>query len=857
MVLRASRPRASVWVIALCVGFVAAGRETMAGDVLDGRAQLDAESFWDNRDFDGLLGLVPAFDCPDRALRTTYYYRWELLTKHLTYASPATGYIYTEFLDRPFWSGAYGAISCPAGHQLAEARWIADPRYSWDYARYWLRTPGAQPRRYSTWLAAAVLEMEAVHHDPRGLAALLPDLVKNFEGWEREHWNADMGLFWQTGHDDGMEYNINSRQTRDILRGGPGYRTTLNSYMAADAAAIGVIARRAGDGVLAARFGAKAKGICEAMHAKLWDANRGFYFQRFRDDETGGDGERIRAGTLTYETGKHAGSRLGRELYNYVPWMFDATRPGRERDGAWSNLMRLDGFFGRFGPTTVERRDPQFLVSKTCCWWSGNSWPYATSQTLEGLARLLQSGGGAGVIGREDYAALLGIFARTHRRGGVPYLGEACDPDTGSWEGHDARGHSDHYFHSSFCDLVITGLMGIRPLAGENDAIEVAPLIPDSWPYAAVDGVSIRGRRVTVVWDKTGERYGKGAGLRVLVDGKEALRTGTLGASHRVVIGEPVIASRSARMNYAVNNDGLPYPRLTASAASGTAREPLFALNDGNTWYHAEPPNRWTTGEAGRGEHWIGVDFCIERVIDAIELAYLDDGAAGPARPPARYAIEERAGAGWRRIEDARREPAEATGHRPNIITFAPRRMMGFRLVMESASNVGFGLSEIGAWGPAEEPYRAVAESLGNLALGDGVKARASYESRFDRAAMAINGVSNFRANPVDRWTAYESPSGSDWLEVDFGRDVEIGHIEIGFYDDGGGVRAPAGYEIEVWAGGVWSPLRDQRRMPGRPVGGQFTTVRCAPAACSKLRVVLTHAEGARSGIVELEAYSD
>ena len=28
-----------------------------------------------------------------------------------------------------------------------------------------------------------------------------------------------MNMFWQTGHDDGMEFNINSRQTKDILSG--------------------------------------------------------------------------------------------------------------------------------------------------------------------------------------------------------------------------------------------------------------------------------------------------------------------------------------------------------------------------------------------------------------------------------------------------------------------------------------------------------------------------------------------------------------------------------------------------------------------------------------------------------------
>ena len=113
--------------------------------ILDKQAHLDAQTFWDNRDWDWYKANIPFFECPDADITTTYYYRWELTTKHLTYGSPTSGYSYTEFIDRPFWSGAYGAISCPAGHQLYEVRWLRDPRYAQDYSRYWLRTPGAQP----------------------------------------------------------------------------------------------------------------------------------------------------------------------------------------------------------------------------------------------------------------------------------------------------------------------------------------------------------------------------------------------------------------------------------------------------------------------------------------------------------------------------------------------------------------------------------------------------------------------------------------------------------------------------------------------------------------------------------------
>ena len=122
--------------------------------ILDARAILERQAFLVNRDFDWYAANVPVFDSPDTAIDATYWYRWELVTRHLTYGSPATGYTFTEFLDRPFWSGAYGAISCPLGHQLYEARWLRNRRYAQDFARYWHEAPGAEPRSYSNWFSA-------------------------------------------------------------------------------------------------------------------------------------------------------------------------------------------------------------------------------------------------------------------------------------------------------------------------------------------------------------------------------------------------------------------------------------------------------------------------------------------------------------------------------------------------------------------------------------------------------------------------------------------------------------------------------------------------------------------------------
>ena len=140
-----------------------------AGQILDPRAHLARYAWLDNRDYDWFAQRIPFFESPDEAVDATYYYRWEVVTKHLTYASPDAGYTFTEFIDHPFWSGAHGAISCPLGHQFSEVRWPKDRRVIDDFARYWFSTSSAttvacarpSATRYSTGTARGARRADA------------------------------------------------------------------------------------------------------------------------------------------------------------------------------------------------------------------------------------------------------------------------------------------------------------------------------------------------------------------------------------------------------------------------------------------------------------------------------------------------------------------------------------------------------------------------------------------------------------------------------------------------------------------------------------------------------------------------
>jgi hypothetical protein len=255
-----------------------------------------------------------------------------------------------------------------------------------------------------------------------------------------------------------------------------------------------------------------------------------------------------------------------REAIGFIPWMFNLAGP--EHAEAWAQIKDPQGFWAPWGLTTAERRHPAFRTHGTgTCEWDGAVWPFATSQTLRGLANVLRQanpphlqGGARGgsaddgegtsveadgdagnpspvpslpgrgelPVTRRDYFEQLLAYARSHQMDGRAYIGEYLDETTGHWliTGPKAE-RSKFYNHSMFNDLVITGLVGLVPRA--DDVVEVDPLIPaDAWDWFCLDGVPYHGRSLTILWDRTGERYGRGAGLVVLVDGEELVRSATL-----------------------------------------------------------------------------------------------------------------------------------------------------------------------------------------------------------------------------------------------------------------------------------------------------------------------------------------
>jgi len=439
---------------------------------------------------------IPLFECPQDNFEEMYYYRWWTLRKHIK-ETPA-GYAFTEFLVQRSYSDKYNLIACAIGHHTMESRWLHDTKYLDQYLHVWFRGNEGKPMnklmKFSSWTPAALYEKFLVDGDKEYMLGLLPDMLNHYTQWEIER-RLPNGLFWQEDVKDGMEEQISGgRKVKNA-------RPTINSYMVGNAIAISKMAELAGQAEIEKLYLSKADSLKMLMNKRLWNPEKQFYE------------------TIREKTDSFAGVR---EQIGYIPWYFNI--PSEDKTIAWEQVKDEKGFLAPYGLTTAERRHPEFRTHGCCkCEWDGAIWPFATAQTLTGMANLLNHYK-QNVVDDSVYFSQLEKYVESQYHRGRPYIGEYQDEVTGYWLKGDQE-RSRYYNHSTFNDLIITGLVGLRPRS--DNKIEVNPLLPEGkWDWFCLDKVLYHGKLITIVWDKDGTKYKKGKGFYVLVDGKEVGRTG-------------------------------------------------------------------------------------------------------------------------------------------------------------------------------------------------------------------------------------------------------------------------------------------------------------------------------------------
>lgn len=558
---------------------------------------------------------IPYFESADPKLDAVYYYRWQLYRAHQRDLG-ADGYISTEFLDDVDWQRhPYASLNDATGFHLGEGRWLNDRRFADDYIHFMYQS-GGNDRHFTDHMADAVWGRYLVDGDREGAVRHLPVMNHIYRLWD-DKFDFDKGLYFVEPLLDATEYTVSSIDAsggKDGFRGGDAFRPSVNSYMVANARAIAKMATLAGDLSMAAAYSARADALQRRILADLWSDRLSHFIDRHqsRKNEFVSYWQPIR----------------NRELVGYLPWMFDIVPDEAKYAAAWAHLIDPASLAGKAGMRTVEAnyeyymRQYRYLGKDPECQWNGPIWPYQTTQVLHAIANLLDHRTHIGPVTRSTYIRLLRQYAALHYQGSRLDLEEDYHPETGQPIVGLDRSH--HYFHSGFNDLILTGLVGIRPRA--DDVLEVNPLLPDAPDPQAlgwfrVQGVPYHGHRIAVTWDADGSHYRRGKGLAIEVDGREVARRDRLG---RIEIPLPRVAvpAITRPINRAVQLVRSQFPM--GSASSNNDAENVHDAIDGRTWFFPELANGWSSAPAPAKQYY-AIDLGQPTDLSRAELAFFAD----------------------------------------------------------------------------------------------------------------------------------------------------------------------------------------------------------------------------------------
>jgi Trehalase/F5/8 type C domain len=621
----------------------------------------DAQWYLDN---------VPFFECSDKEIEAVYYYRWKLYKAHIRNVGDDE-YIITEFINDVHWDrDPYSTINAATMHHIYEGRWLKDDRYMDSYINY-MYQKGGNNRSYSEGIADAAYARYLVNGDSSFIVKQLDSMKMIYNKWN-DHWESAKDLYYIPAMPDATEYTIASIDGsggKDGFDGGDAFRPTLNSYMYGNAMAISKIALLKNDSRTSSEYRARASHLKATIEKNLWNDSLQHFTDRFK---------------VNNQYVHYWDFIRGRELAGMIPWYYNLPEDNPTFNKAWRHILDTTQLLGRFGLRTnepsYEYYFKQFVFNngKPGSQWNGPSWPYQTSQVITGMANFLNDYNQE-VITNSDYLKILRLFTKQHYLlNGKINLVENYDPNKGGPIVHFYW--SNHYNHSSYNNLVISGLCGIRP--SEGDTLTINPLVDNSIEHFYLDDVHYHGHKVSLIYDRDGRKYNLGTGLTVLVDGRKVSMT-KKGNKYKVLVGPALdvpVTKRSTDFALNINRKGFPQP----SASVNLVADSLYQAIDGRIWYFPEISNRWTTEGSTSSTDWYAVDFGQSRELSSAKIyLYTDEKAF---HLPEAYSIEFRTGNEWLPVKEE--SPKKLIGNTASTITFNKVSATGLRVTFKHAKNV-------------------------------------------------------------------------------------------------------------------------------------------------------------------------
>ncbi|CZT18078.1 uncharacterized protein RCC_03918 [Ramularia collo-cygni] len=568
---------------------------------------------------------IPYFEISDPSIQDVYYYRWGVYRAHQRDIGQR-GYVSTEFLDDVGWQlEPWATLNDATGFHIGEGRWLRDRRYTDDYIRHMYN--GGNDRHFTDYMADSVWQRYLVDGDVTSITTHLQAMIDLYEQWD-DAFDADKGLYWREPLADATEYTISSIDAsggEDGFTGGYAFRPTINSYMWANALAIANVADLVGESSTAGIFRERASTLKTRFQTDIWNTTLEHFIDRHQRSN---------------EFVQYYQPIRGRELAGLVPWMFGMPDNNSKYNAAWKHILDTSQLRGLNGMRTVEpsyqyyMRQYRYEGTNRECQWNGPVWPYQVTQVLLGMANLLNNYNQT-IISKTDYLRELRSYTRIHSNSGKLNLEENYEPDKSGPIVGLAR--SPHYFHSGYNDLIITGLVGIRPRS--DNTLEIHPMIPSNSniSYFRLQDVSYHGRNVAVQWDASGTRYGQGVGLKVEIDGVVVASSATLSRLTAPIAKRAAPAINRSLIAKSVQL-GDEYPR--GSASSGQDAGKIADAIDGRVWFYPELPNGWDSNTTStESTQWYNVDFGQATLLVGCELAFFVDDDGGDYALPLSYDI--------------------------------------------------------------------------------------------------------------------------------------------------------------------------------------------------------------------------
>ncbi|MHC8948911.1 MGH1-like glycoside hydrolase domain-containing protein [Sphingobacterium hungaricum] len=499
---------------------------------------------------------IPLFLSSDEGMTKVYNYRWWMVSKHLKeYDDPIDKrkyWVVTEFFGVKPWASLSGAITCPAGHQFYDVRWLRDPKFLNSYAEYFMKGSASkldqrengnfltylsrpESHHFSSWMIDGVEAHLKIHPNANWTKDLLPYMEKHQHGWDslftvHNAGAKTAGMYKILDLYDGMEFSLSavlglieskgaydiytpeswkeyylgwettgkaaeSKQAKDFpkafRKGYPDYylvRPSVNSYAYANTQSLANLYNLDTE---------KNSNPTIQQKIKLYESKAKSIQENLLNvlwNEEDQFFNTYSAGDNEFGVGDYEAHV--RESVGYTPWYFNMIpfEDHQKYENAWAMFSSEKGFYNAKGMTTAERQHPYY--NEQAYAWNGRGWPFQNSIVYKAYANYLRNY--KKEIKDSERELLFDYIQKLANMHGSDQL------NIGEWyipsDGQTFGGEQD-YFHSTFPDIVIEDLLGFK--ASHENKFTLEPLLPeDKWDHFYLGNLRYHGHDVDVIWKK-------------------------------------------------------------------------------------------------------------------------------------------------------------------------------------------------------------------------------------------------------------------------------------------------------------------------------------------------------------------